>query len=150
MVPLPWRAVVWDSDPTRPAGTPDRPGWGPKRLAVAAELVALALRSCGSVERFFRGLNCILGCRHLLSQGENGVSIQVYGALIASLRSSVWGGRPPTTRPDEMLCCSRSGGPVRPKALPLFTSGIDELHHQANLESNSIDLPPLGRGGSMH
>jgi hypothetical protein len=37
------------------------------------------------LEVFFCWLKCLLGCRHLLSQGENGVQLQVDLALIASL-----------------------------------------------------------------
>jgi hypothetical protein len=41
------------------------------------------------IELFFRWLKGILGCRHLLSQHENGVQLQVYMALIASLLISL-------------------------------------------------------------
>lgn len=53
---------------------------------------------------FFRWLKCILGCRHLLSQSENGVRLQIYMALIASLLISLWVGRAPSKRTYEMLC----------------------------------------------
>ena len=61
------------------------------------------------IELFFRWLKCILGCRHLLSQSENGVQLQVYMALIASLLLSLWVGRAPTKRTYEMLCHYLSG-----------------------------------------
>ena len=56
------------------------------------------------IELFFRWLKCTLGCRHLLSQSENGVQLQVYMALIASLLLSLWVGRAPTKRTYELLC----------------------------------------------
>src|ERR1043166_4612820 len=56
------------------------------------------------IEVFFRWFKCILGCRHLLSHSENGVQLQVYIALIASLLISLWVGRVPTKRTYELLC----------------------------------------------
>ena len=55
-------------------------------------------------ELFFRWFKCILGCRHLLANSGNGVAIQMYAALIASLLISLWIGRKPTKRTFEMLC----------------------------------------------
>ncbi len=74
------------------------------RLNLPAELVALAYKHRWSVELFFRWFKCILGCRHLLANSENGVAIQMYAALIASLLISLWIGRKPTKRTFEMLC----------------------------------------------
>ena len=79
------------------------------RLDLDAELVALGYRFRWSVELFFRWLKCILGCRHLLSHSQNGVTIQVYLAIIASLLISLWTGRKPTKRTYEMLCFYFSG-----------------------------------------
>ncbi len=79
------------------------------RLDLDADLIALAYRYRWTVELFFRWLKCILGCRHLLSHSENGVQLQVYMALIASLLISLWGGRAPTKRTYEMLCFYLSG-----------------------------------------
>ena len=74
------------------------------RMDLDADLVALAYRYRWSVELFFRWFKCILGCQHLLSTCENGVEIQVYVAIIASLLVSLWTGRKPTKRTYEMLC----------------------------------------------
>jgi hypothetical protein len=73
------------------------------RLNLTAELVALAYRFRWTVELFFRWLKCILGCRHLLAQSHNGVTIQIYLAMIASLLITLWIGRKPTVRTLEML-----------------------------------------------
>ena len=54
-------------------------------------------------ELFFRWFKCILGCRHLVATSLNGVAIQLYLALIASLLISVWVGKKPTKRTLEML-----------------------------------------------
>jgi hypothetical protein len=74
------------------------------RLELDADLVVLAYRYRWWIELFFRWLKCILGCRHLLSKGANGVTIQVYVALIASLIISLWTGHKPTKRTYEMCC----------------------------------------------
>ena len=47
------------------------------RLDLDAELVALAYRFRWAVELFFRWSKCILGCRHLLANSPEGVTIQV-------------------------------------------------------------------------
>src|SRR5271155_1727633 len=73
------------------------------RLDLAAELVALGYRFRWTVELFFRWFKCILGCRHLLANSRDGVTIQVYLAIIASLLISLWVGRKPTVRTLEML-----------------------------------------------
>jgi IS4 transposase len=79
------------------------------RLDLDAELLAVADRYRWAVELFFRWVKCVLGCRHLLSQGLNGVRIQVYAACIASRLISLWVGRAPTKRTYEMLCFYLSG-----------------------------------------
>jgi hypothetical protein len=44
-----------------------------------------------------------LGCKRLLTTSENGVALQIYTALIASLLVVLWTGRKPTKRTWEML-----------------------------------------------
>ena len=73
------------------------------RFDLDAELVALAYRYRWTVELFFRWFKCILGCRHLLALDANGVAIQCYVALIASLLVTLWTGRKPTKRTWEMI-----------------------------------------------
>ena len=74
------------------------------RIDLSAETIALIYRYRWQIELFFRWFKCILGCSHLLSLSENGVSIQVYCALIASMLITLWTGRKPTKRTFEMLC----------------------------------------------
>jgi hypothetical protein len=73
------------------------------RLDLEAALVALAYRYRWTIELFFRWFKCILGCRHLLATDANGVAIQVYIALIASLLIVLWTGRKPNKRTWEMI-----------------------------------------------
>jgi Transposase DDE domain len=72
-------------------------------LDLPAVLVAIGYKHRWAVELFFRWLKCILGCRHLLANNQNGVEIQVYLGIIASLLISLWTGRKPTIRTLEMV-----------------------------------------------
>src|SRR4030066_1202803 len=74
------------------------------RMDLPAETIALIYKYRWQIELFFRWFKCVLGCSHLLSLSENGVSIQVYCALIASMVITLWTGRKPTKRTFEMLC----------------------------------------------
>ena len=73
------------------------------RLDLDAGLVALAYRHRWTVELFFRWLKCILGARHLISQSRNGVTLQMYAALIVSLLIVLRTGRKPTKRTYETI-----------------------------------------------
>jgi DDE family transposase len=98
------RIVVVATGKTNPDGTPDVLVLCTDRLDLAPELVALAYQYRWQIELFFRWFKCILGCRHLLSTSVNGLMIQMYLGLIASLLVSLWTGRKPTKRTLEMLC----------------------------------------------
>jgi hypothetical protein len=74
------------------------------RLDLDAELVALGYQRRWWIELFFRWLKCLLGCRHLLSTDQGGLTIQLYAALIASLLVSLSTARKPTKRTFEMMC----------------------------------------------
>jgi hypothetical protein len=73
------------------------------RLDLPAELVVIGYRYRWTVELFFRWLKCVLGCKRLVTTSENGVALQIYAALIASLLIVLWTGRKPTKRTWEML-----------------------------------------------
>jgi hypothetical protein len=73
------------------------------RLDLDAELVALAYRYRWSVELFFRWLKCVLGARHLIAHNQNGVTLQMYAALIVSLLIVLRTGRKPTKRTFETI-----------------------------------------------
>jgi hypothetical protein len=72
-------------------------------LDVPAEVLALIYRKRWTVELFFRFFKQVLGCRHLLSHGANGIEIQVYLAIIVCLLIALWTGRKPTLRTIEMI-----------------------------------------------
>lgn len=88
---------------TKGDGTLDELWLVTDRLDLPAELVALAYRYRWTIELFFRWFKCVLGCRHLLAEDANGVAIQVYAALIASLLIVLWTNRKPTRRTWEMI-----------------------------------------------
>ena len=100
----PLRVVRLTTDKRHKDGTPVELVLVTNRVDLDADLIALAYRYRWTVELFFRWFKCILGCRHLLSHSENGVQLQVYMALIASLLISLWVGRAPSKRTFELLC----------------------------------------------
>ena len=74
-------------------------------LDLPAETIALLFRLRWQIELFFRWFKCVLGCNHLVALSENGLTIQVYCALIASMLITpvVQRGRKPTKRTFEMI-----------------------------------------------
>ena len=66
------------------------------RQDISAESLALLYKCRWQIEIFFLWLKCTLGCRHLLAHSENGLELQMYAALIASLLVVLWTGRKPT------------------------------------------------------
>jgi hypothetical protein len=102
------------------------------KLDLPAELVALAYRYRWTVELFFRWLKCVLGCKQLLTTSENGVALQIYTALIASLLIVLWTGRKPTKRTWEMLQFYFQGW-----------ASLDEL--EAHLEKQKRLAPKSGK-----
>ncbi|MEZ6055549.1 MAG: IS4 family transposase [Planctomycetaceae bacterium] len=78
-------------------------------LEPPAELILLAYRFRWQIELFFRWLKCVLGCRHLLSQSQQGVTLQVYCAIIAALLIALWTGSKPNKRTYEMICHDLNG-----------------------------------------
>jgi IS4 transposase len=109
LIETPLRVVVVSTGKIDAKGEPEILKLATDRMDLEAELVALAYKHRWSVELYFRWFKCILGCRHLLSESENGVEIQVYVGIIASLLISLWTGRKPTKRTLEMVCFYFSG-----------------------------------------
>ena len=89
------RVIEFQRPRTRPDEEPGLMLLATDRLDLDADLVTLAYRHRWSVELFFRWFKCVLGCRNLISRSENGVTIQIYMGIIASLLISVWTGRKP-------------------------------------------------------
>src|SRR6202035_363567 len=113
----PLRVVEVRTGKTDAHGRPEVLLLATDRLDLEAELIALGYKFRWSVELFFRWFKCILGCRHLLSTCANGVQIQAYLAIIASLLISLWTERKPTKRTFEMLCLYFTGWASEPELL---------------------------------
>lgn len=99
----PLRVVEVDTGKTTSSSQPETLLLATNRVDLDAELVALGYRYRWAIELFFRWFKCILGCKHLLSTDRDGLTIQVYAGLIASLRISLWTGKKPTKRTWEMV-----------------------------------------------
>jgi hypothetical protein len=97
----PLRLVIVNAD--SPDGTNHTLWLLTDRLGMDADLIALAYRYRWTIELFFRWFKCVLGCRHLVAESENGVALQCYAALIASLLMVLWTGLQPDKRTWEML-----------------------------------------------
>ena len=74
------------------------------RLDLDADIIALIFKHRWSIEIFFRFFKHMLGCRHLLSYCENGIELETYAAIIATMLISLWTNKKPTIRTYEMLC----------------------------------------------
>jgi hypothetical protein len=68
-----------------------------------AELIALIYRYRWQIELFFKWIKCVLGCRHWMAESIEGMTLQIYCALIASVLLVLWTGRKPTKRQWEAL-----------------------------------------------
>ena len=102
--------VVWvDTGKKDSQGRPEILLLASDLMDVDAAWIALGYKFRWTVELFFRWFQCILGCQHLLSTCQNGVTIQVYLALIASLLVTLWTGHKATKRTFEMLCLYFAG-----------------------------------------
>lgn len=73
------------------------------RLDLPADVVAQLYKLRWQVELFFRFFKHVLGCRHLLSHCRNGIELQVYAAIIASLLIALYTGRKPTKATAELF-----------------------------------------------
>lgn len=95
------------------------------RFDLEAETLATIYKRRWTVEIFFRFFKHVLGCRHLLSDNQNAIELQVYAAIIACMLISLWTGKKPTLRTYEMICWYFSG-----------MAGADELlAHIARLQN---------------
>jgi Transposase DDE domain len=100
----PLRVVEVATGKTDSQGRPELLLLASNCLDLDAAWIALGYKYRWTVELFFRWFKCILGCQHLLSTCQNGVAIQVYMALIASVLIVQWTGQKPNKRTFEMLC----------------------------------------------
>jgi hypothetical protein len=100
----PLRVVAVATGKTDSHGQPEVLLLASNCLDLDAAWIALGYQFRWTVELFFRWFKCILGCKHLLATCRNGVTIQVYLALIASMLIVLWTGHKPNKATFEMLC----------------------------------------------
>jgi len=98
------RLIAVRNGKTDSTGRPEVMLLASDRLELDAAWIALGYKYRWTVELFFRWFKCILGCKHLLSTCQNGVTIQVYLALIASLLVALWTANKPCRATLEILC----------------------------------------------
>jgi hypothetical protein len=79
------------------------------RFEMSAEIVALIYRHRWKVELFFRWLKHTLNFSHLMSDTRDGVTIQIYAAIIATLMIAVISGRKPNKRLYVMISLYLTG-----------------------------------------
>jgi hypothetical protein len=72
-------------------------------LDVPAEIIALVYRYRWSIELFFRFFKQVLGCRHLISDDPDGITIQCYCAVIACMLLQLWSGKKPNKAMHRMI-----------------------------------------------
>lgn len=70
---------------------------------LSAAEVGLLYRRRWQIECFFRWVKCLLGCRHWLAESPEGVSVQLYLALIAAVLFQLHTGRRPNKRMLELF-----------------------------------------------
>lgn len=90
------------------------------RLDLDADIIGLIFRHRWKVELFFRMIKCLLGCRHLVSDSPEGVTIQIYCALIAALLLAEHTGRRPGKRAYEIMTMYLGGWCTAGEAVELF------------------------------
>ncbi|MCA9131384.1 MAG: IS4 family transposase [Planctomycetales bacterium] len=78
-------------------------------LEVPAEIIAALFELRWTIELYFRIIKQLLGCRHLLSKKPEGVTIQLYLAIIACIMILSITGKMPTRRTYEMICLYLQG-----------------------------------------
>jgi hypothetical protein len=108
------------------------------RFDLEADVVALIFKQRWSIEIFFRFFKHVLGCRHLLSYNQNGIELQTYAAIIASMLIAIWTGRKPTIRTYEMLCWYFTGMADEEELLAHIARLQNRIKHtKANHKINS-------------
>lgn len=91
-----------------------------------ADLIALIYRYRWQIELFFKWFKCIFACRHWFAESFEGVAIQLYLTLIASILLTRLLGKRPNKRQMEMIRLYMVG----------FAS-LDELMRKLNLEKKA-------------
>ena len=71
--------------------------------ALPADMVSMLYRRRWQIECFFKWIKCLLKCRHWLAESQQGVTLQLYLALIAAVLLQLCLGRRPNKRMFELI-----------------------------------------------
>lgn len=71
--------------------------------ALPAAMVSMLYRRRWQIECFFKWIKCLLKCRHWLAESQEGVTLQLYLALIAAVLLQLCLGRRPNKRMFELI-----------------------------------------------
>jgi hypothetical protein len=74
-----------------------------KAETLSAADLALLYKQRWSIEYFFRWVKCVMNCGHWMAESRNGVTLQIYLALIASLLLQLQLGKRPSKRIWELM-----------------------------------------------
>ena len=86
-------------------------------MDVPASLIGKLYRHRWSIELFFRWLKCVVKIRHLFSESENGLTMQFYTVIIATLLMHLHTGARPGVY-SYMLLSSAAAGDLRMEKVP--------------------------------
>ena len=100
-----------------PVGAPYTLRLATDRLDLPSDVIALIYLHRWKVELFFRLLKSVFGLRHLLSDSYEGVSIQVYAALLATLLLAEYTGLAASKRTYELVTLYLQGWVSREELL---------------------------------
>jgi len=89
-----------------------------------ADLIGLIYHKRWGIELFFRWIKCVLGCRHFFAESRQGVTIQLYLALIASLLFQCYSGRRPDKRSMELIQLYLLGWATREELIQLLQEQV--------------------------
>ena len=84
------------------------------RLDLAAAEIGLLYRHRWQIELFFRWLKCVVQVRHFMSESPEGMTLQLYVALIGTLLIALETGAPPN-KYDYALWCLMVCGALTPR-----------------------------------
>ena len=79
------------------------------RLDLSAELIGLLYKHRWQVELFFRWLKCMAGFKHFYSESQEGMTLQVYVAIIGTLLIALETGARPSSYDYSMTSMVAAG-----------------------------------------
>lgn len=101
-----------------------------------AQMVSEIYRLRWQIEGFFRWVKCLLGCRHWLAESHNGVTLQLYLALIAAVLLQLHFGRRPNQRMLELIQLHQLGWASRKELMEQLEAEIQRQNSKKKNPGN--------------